>query len=340
MTGSGVKFTRGVLVLLSGSMAISQAPAHELGDFGHYIPGITMGVPVGAAPPPGLYFENTTIYVPRYVGTGQNNGITAKAMVEVPAFYWSTGWSFLGASVVMAAAQAYYDLNIYPSAAAGPPFAGATVYPTLQNTWINPLMLSWDFKTGWFASAGVAVFIPDGSRYDNSPNPDYLSYQLHGAVSYLGDGWDLTAHLVYEVNTPSSGHTGVFARTPFAAFGAGYRSGDQVFLDLTATKKFGKWELGPIAYFKQQATSDSPGGGVSCAGMSALTGSLLNCGQAAQGALGGLVGYDFGPVALKVMVTDTVYSRDYFQGLNVWTKLAFRLWQPEPPVSKPLVRKN
>jgi hypothetical protein len=335
-----VGFTCSVLILVSSGTAISQASAHELGDFGHYIPGFTLGLPLGAAPPPGLYFENTTLYAPRYIGTGQNNGVTARAWVETAALLWSSGWNFLGANVVMGAAQAGYDLNIYPSAAAGPPFAGATVYSAMQNTWINPLMLSWNFKNGWFASAGFAVFIPDGSRYDNSPNPDYWSYQMHGAVSYLGDGWDLTAHLVYEINSPSDGHTGAFARTPFAAFGVGYRSGDQMFLDLTATKKFGKWELGPVAYAKLQTTSDRPGGGVSCEAMPGLTGSLLNCGRAAQTALGGLVGYDFGPVTLKVMVTDTAYSRDYFQGMNVFTKLDFKLWQPEPPVSKPLVRKN
>src|ERR1700730_15929193 len=77
MTGLRMKFTRGVLVLLSGSMAISQAPAHELGDFGHYIPGLTMGVPVAAVPEPGLpglYFFNTTIYYPGFAGTGQRGG--------------------------------------------------------------------------------------------------------------------------------------------------------------------------------------------------------------------------------------------------------------------------
>jgi hypothetical protein len=248
--------------------------------------------------------------------------------------YWATGLSFLGADVAMAASKAPYDLTIYPSAAAGPPFAGATTYPVIENTWVDPLTLSWNFKNGWFASAGYAFFIPDGSRYDNSPNPDYWSHELHGAVSYLGDGWDLTAHLVYELNSPSAGHTGVFARTPAAAFGVGYRSGDQIFVDLTATKKFGNWELGPVAYFKQQITSDSPGGGVSCATMSTRTGSLLNCGRAAETALRGLIGYHIDKnTALQVMVTDTAYSRDYYEGLNVWTKLSFALWAPAAPAA-------
>jgi hypothetical protein len=57
MTGLSVKFTCGVLVLLCGDMGVSQAPAHEIGDFGHYIPGLTMGVPVAAVPEPDFTFK-------------------------------------------------------------------------------------------------------------------------------------------------------------------------------------------------------------------------------------------------------------------------------------------
>lgn len=42
--------------------------------------------------------------------------------------------------------------------------------------------------------------------------------------------------------------------------------------------------------------------------MAAATG--VACGRATQYGLGGLVGYDFGPVNLKFYVTDTVYNRD------------------------------
>jgi hypothetical protein len=194
MIGLRGRFTCSVLVLLSGSMAISQAPAHEVGDFGHYIPGFTMGLPLGAAPPLGLYFENTILYAPRYVGTGQNNGVTAKASVEAAALLWSTGWNFLGANVVMGAAQAGYDLNIYPSAAAGPPFAGATVFSAMQNTWINPLTLSWNFKNGWFASAGFAVFIPDGSRYVGDREPRRLLFEDDLRLSVEFDSLRLVGH--------------------------------------------------------------------------------------------------------------------------------------------------
>jgi hypothetical protein len=342
MAGLRRKHICGALALLTAIVA-DTASAKEPGDFGQYVRGVTIGDPTGAAPPPGLYFENTTLWAPSAPGKGQLAGFTVNAIVDVPLIYWSTGWKFLGASVSAALAQSWFDLSVRNSAAAGPPFAGATLYPTVHNTWISPLILSWNLGSGWFASGGFAFFAPDGSRYNNTTNPDYWTFEPSASISYLGDGWDLTAHAVYEFNTSSAGHTGAFAGTPFAAFGVGYQSGDQFFVDLTATKKFGKWEIGPVAYLKWQTTEDKPGAGASCAAMSSATFSLLTCGRQDHHAVGGLVGYDFGPVALKVFVTDTVFTRDDFEGLNIWTKLSFRLWAPEtpeaPPAKRPLIHK-
>jgi outer membrane protein assembly factor BamB len=39
--------------------------------------------------------------------------------------------------------------------------------------------------------------------------------------------------------------------------GSDKRGGDQAFLDVTATKKFGKWEIGPVGYLAWQSTPDS-----------------------------------------------------------------------------------
>ena len=114
------------------------------------------------------------------------------------------------------------------------------------------------------------MYIPDGSRYNLTANPDYWTFEPHGAVSYLAGGWDLTAHFLYDFNTASAGHSSPFAGTPAAIIGMGYRSGDQAFLDLTATKKYGKWEIGPVAYFEWQTTPDQPGAGFTCAQMQAL----------------------------------------------------------------------
>ena len=322
---------------LAGSILSEQSLAREPGDFGQYQRGVTMGDPVAAAPPPGLYFENTTLLAPRISGNGQSAGFKVDAMVDIPVLIWSTGWSFLGASVMAYVAQPVFNLSAWNNTVSGPPYP-SVFYPTVHNTWVNPVSLSWNLGSGWFASAGFAVFVPDGSRYDNTANPDHWTYEPHAAVSYLANGWNLTANFVYDFNTASAGHVGGFAGTPAATFGMGYRSGDQAFLDITATKKFGNWEIGPVAYLERQSTSDRPGGGASCAQMAAATGSQLTCGHATDFAIGGLVGYDFGRVALKLILTESVYTKDEFGGFAMWTKLSFPLFATTVrllPLTKP-----
>jgi hypothetical protein len=320
------------------SALADEALAHEPGDFSQYFRGVSIGDALGAAPPPGVYFQNTTMYAPGAPGHGQVGAFKVNALAVIPTLYWSTGWSLFGASVAMAISQPFYQVDAWSNGAAGPPFAGATHYPAVHNIWVNPLTLSWNFQNGWFLSTSLAFYAPDGSRYDNSPNPDYWTFEPSAAISYLGDGWNLTARFVYNINASSAGHTGSFAGTAAAAFGNGYRSGDQAYVDLTATKKFGKWEIGPVAYLKWQPTDDRPGGGFSCAAMLAATG--VKCGRATDIALGGLVGYDFGLAALKVFVTDSVSTKDDFGGVLVWTKLSFRIWGQDPVERpRPLVSK-
>jgi hypothetical protein len=325
------QFTYSGLAILIGALVCRQTLAIELGDFGQYPRGVTIGDPVAAVLPPGFYFENVTVVAPELQGYGQFHGIKSDVAADIPIFIWSTGWPFLGANLSMYFSKPGYYLTVWNSATPGPPFPGAIFYPELSNTWITPIALSWNLGSGWFSNVGFALHVPDGSSYNNSTNPDYWTYEPHAAITYLANGWNLTSNFTYDVNTASAGHTGVFAGTPLAAFGFGYRSGDQAFLDLTATKTINNWEIGPVAYFMWQTTPDRPGGGYSCAALAATTRSLVTCGRATDYAIGGLIGYDFGPVALKLFLTDSVYTRDNLGGLAVWTKLSFRLWGPDAP---------
>jgi hypothetical protein len=322
----------GSLVLL---VVIGAAPAlaGEPGDYGQYVPGTSFGIPTGAAPPPGLYYDNLLIWVPGANGVGQLNGLKVNAVANLSTLFWSTGWNFLGGSVSAAVSQPVFDLGVQ-----APPFGVTTHYPTLHNTWISPLIVSWNLGAGWFASAGAAFYPDNGTKSNNTPNPDYWTFDPHASVSYLADGWDLTAYLIYEINAASAGRTGAFAGTPFAAFGVGYRSGDLLIVDFTATKKFGPWEIGPVAFAKWQTTEDRPGAGASCDTMAVATFSLLTCGRSDHLAIGGLVGYDFGSLALRLIAAQCVYARDDVRGLSVSARVTFRLWGPDaptPPATKP-----
>ncbi len=137
-------------------------------------------------------------------------------------------------------------------------------------------------------------------------NPDYWTYEPTLAVSYLANNWVVSANMFFDFNGASGG------RVLGAGYGSnGYVSGDLFYGDFTAAYKFGKWEIGPVAYVEEQISDDVPGGGVPC-----TYGVGGSCGHAQNVGLGGLVGYDFGPVDLQVWVTDSVYRQDQIDGVQ------------------------
>jgi hypothetical protein len=119
---------------------------------------------------------------------------------------------------------------------------------------------------------------------------------------------------------------------PFLPAGAanGFVSGNELFGDFTAVYKIGKWQLGPVACFEAQTTADKPGGGGAC--------TPAMCGYQSQIAVGALVGYDFGPVAVRMWFDDTVPCLNAICGLDVCGRMSFKIWGYDAP--KPLVAKN
>ena len=105
---------------------------------------------------------------------------------------------------------------------------------------------------------------------------DYTAFQGLAAVSYIANGWNLTATGGY-----GSGGGGVTRCTLRTSQSASYT------LDLTASRKYGKMELGSIAYGSWD----------------------LDGAKEDHFALGGLVGYDFGGfVAQAKLGTDVERS--------------------------------
>ena len=334
----------GIAALAIGGAA-SSAFAEETGTFQNRLNGATIGLPLGALPPPGLYTGLDTAYLgmPNGSGnagasignqcattaaTGKNCAVLPAVAQAVPLLY-VPGWNFLGATYGMAAVQAFYvfttcGVNANGGCGGGSPISGGGFVYT--NTFWNPITLSWNLGQGWFVSVGFNFTGPDGTRTPGtfSPNPDYWTFEPTFAVSYLANNWVLSANFFYDINTASQAVC--CAASPIT-------SGNALYGDFTAAYKFGKWEIGPVGYFETQTTSDtgpcSPAPGVSL------------CGKYETAAAGGLIGYDFGPVDLQVWVTDSFIGQNAPVGpgnLNVWTRLGFRLWAPEAP--KPLVAKN
>jgi hypothetical protein len=84
-------------------------------------------------------------------------------------------------------------------------------------------------------------------------------------------------------------------------------------LDLTATKRFGRWEIGAVGF-----------------GSTDLNRPIPTYLKQSQFALGGLIGYDFGPLSMQAYVTTDVVENNYGgRDTRGW-------WACDSPAGKPV----
>jgi hypothetical protein len=319
----------GLAAIAIGGVA-SSASAMQTGTFQNRLNGATIGLPLGATPPPGLYTGLETAYLgypstgTSGHATGNQGGLVLPAIAQAVPLLWVPGWNWFGANYSASIVQAFYTFTACGPAGctgAAPIVGGGFVY---TNTFIQPINLSWNLGGGWFVAGSFSVTVPDGTRQTGTPNPDYWTFEPGLAISYLGNNWVASANFFYDINTKSQGVC--------CSVNSTVTSGNALYGDLTAVYKIGKWSVGPVGYFEVQTTNDTG------AGCSAIP---TQCGRYQTAAAGGLIGYDFGPVDLQVWVTDSFVGANAPQGpggIDVWTRIGFKIWGPDAP--KALVTKN
>jgi hypothetical protein len=329
-----MKLNSKALLAAAGVFALSWSPAmaYEAGGNGQTKGGVLIGASAGV-PPPGIYMINQVFtYQANFAGPG-TSAIGTKtgvhADVDVQAFLFVPGWTFLGATYDAVIAQPFVDLSI------GNPvnFQAAGVH----NTYIVPVELSWKLGTsGFVVKTGLGIYTPDGTQTTfnglGNQGAPFWTFQPEIIVSYLKDGWNLSAAVYAEFNTRNSLTQ--------------YQSGDILHADFTATKTIGKWTFGPVAYYYGQVSDDSCG--LTCVanygGSNPITTGLGNLQRFNVWAVGGLVGYDFGPAALSVWATQEVSAKAsnpaltaaaladgslVAEGSTVFATLSYRLWGPD-----------
>jgi len=281
--------------------------------------GVFAGASAGV-PAPGLYMFNQVFTVQANVTGPITNSIGKTTPVQgsfdVQGLLFVPGWTFLGATYDAVIAQPVSTASI-----GAPVNVGLTGF---HNTYFAPVELSWKLgDSGFFVKSGLAVFAPDGSisgpTGNSGPGSPFWTFQPEVIVSYLKDGWNLSAAIYEEFNTANSI--------------TGYRTGDILHADLTATKTFGKWTVGPIAYYEGQVSNDRS---------SAFYNYALGTQRFTLLAAGGLVAYDFGPVSVAVWATEEflakasgatviggVDSSSIPKGATVLATLSYRLWAPD-----------
>src|ERR1700748_1958016 len=227
------------------AFAFSPANAYEGGVQWQSKPGVLIGASAGV-PPPGIYmFDQVFTYQANIEGplknsllSGAKNGV--QAAVDVQGFLFVPGWTFLGATYDAVLAQPFVMANF------GNPIDEQQA--GMHNTYIVPAELSWKLADSGFAiKTGLGIYTPDGTvtgpNGTGSVGSAFWTFQPEVIISYLKDGWNLSAAIYEEFNTRSTVSQ--------------YKSGDILHADFTATKTIGKWTFGPVAYYVGQVSDAS-----------------------------------------------------------------------------------
>ncbi len=151
----------GLAAIAIGGVA-SSASAMETGTFQNRLNGATIGLPLGATPPPGLYTGLETAYLgypststdwPRHRQPGHS--LVLPAIAQAVPLLWVPGWNWFGANYSASIVQAFYTFTACgPGGCTGaaPIVGGGFVY---TNTFIQPINLSWNLGGGWFVGDGL-----------------------------------------------------------------------------------------------------------------------------------------------------------------------------------------
>ncbi|MGY2050216.1 transporter [Methylobacterium sp. JK268] len=302
------------------------------------VPGEQVGLAVGAPLPEGVYAINTFLY--RQTPDAGPGALPVDVGVNIPVLVWSTPVVLGGGRVELALAPP----TVFAFGKNGGP-AGIRDLSINVGTFVGAI---WAFDLG--NNFGVSLL---GGSYLNELNGDRgvlvnnagnfvaapvlpqlasNTYRFGIAGSYTGDGWNLTANLtanIYDspakfpgVNTVGFGNT----RGPFVI-------SDSLNLDLTATKKFGKFEIGAIGYGTYNFDT-------SLRSVAALANGGPGRGRFA---LGGLIGYDFGFATAQIYVArDVVTAVPRGENTEVWGRIVVPLYTAAAapaPAPAPIIRK-
>ena len=249
-------------------------------------PGETIGLAAGAPLPEGMYFVNTADW-----GCRNTSPDSTCVGVDIPVLAWATPLQIFGGRLQLLTAVPVVDVGV-----------NGSDYTT---GFYNPFFaaqLAWDLGSGFGFSylAGFYLGVNTGVAFDST------SFNQRFALSYTADGWNLTANAIWGIQFDGDTST---------------VNPDFLNVDLTATKKIGKFEIGPVAYYSTDLNTPVP-----------------FYQKQSQFAVGGLIGYDFGPVILQAYLTTDVYEENY-GGYDTrgWARIIVPLWNP--PAATQLVHK-
>jgi hypothetical protein len=250
-------------------------------------PGSTIGPALGAPVPPGLLFSD-------WITQGCRTSPSELCLGDnISVLIWSTPWTIAGARVELIVAPVvpvWYTEHQFHSSGLYDPFGAA--------------QFAWDLGRGWGVSYLLGYYAAIGGTISNSSN----SVNQRVAVSYTANGWNLTTNNI--LGLVANPLTNSPRGSPCPSMPSKGCNTDFYNNDITATKWFGNWELGPVAFYSTDLNTPIQG-----------------YQKQSQFAIGGLVGYPIGPALLNAYLTRDVYQKNYGgYDTRVWASISWKLW--------------
>lgn len=181
-------------------------------------PGFTLGFPVYADLPTGLYLAN----IPE-VGVRKTEP-DVRFSAFTPFFFLQTPWKVAGARIAVVASPIYADIKVDH----GPHFSG------FYNSY-GGVQATWQLGGGWGAGFRLGDFI----KQINEVSVPYNTFDTRFGVTYLKNGTDFTANFNYGMPTGNG-----------KALAPQYMN-----LDVTYSRHHGKLEYGAVAFGSTDLTT-------------------------------------------------------------------------------------
>ncbi|PZP68099.1 MAG: transporter [Methylorubrum populi] len=284
--------------------------AHAVEDVTPFIPGGTIGAPVGLLPPPGVY---GMIGVGRFDfkgrgDTGRDTGVRIENYPIGLGVLWVTDLQILGASYGIGVVQPVRYHTITTPTVSADQFG-------IVNTILNVGTLSWRLGNGFAVSAGLNIY-PNVGKYTLgrpiNPARNYATFEPRLGLSYVKDGWHLSSNIVFNVNEENEARR--------------FQSGTLVATDLTATRRiFDKLDFGLGSTIIYQFTDDLRAGEPTPA-----AGGRGRGGRARFVSLGPVMSYDFGAFVLSLYYQRTVLAENTAGGHQIWSRINFPIYSTRP----------
>ena len=200
-------------IWMSGLLSLLLASQCWAGGGQHY-PNGAEDFMVGALPPPGVYLVNYMLYVKKdsLKDKSGNNTVTpggpldfnAKVFAEVPRLIYVSPYSLFGASL---AAHIFIPFNSSDvTASVGGTKVVDDTKKGMGDIIFSPLVFGWHFGPELHVVAALDMWAPTGNYDKNNSATSILSknhwtFEPVVAVSYLKEGFDVSAKLMYDFNT-------------------------------------------------------------------------------------------------------------------------------------------